>query len=120
MTEYTIFFDDGGVLNDNSNDGRAAKWKDLIYQYFGKRYGGSRDQWSEANTKALTYVIDQLNNSNFYTFREYQDHVDYKFIEIMFNHMQLPIPDDPIALRRDADGSFHRQQPHSQGCQLLT
>jgi FMN phosphatase YigB (HAD superfamily) len=47
-----IFFDDGGVLNDNSI--RAPQWKAFCGEFFHSRFGGDPEVWGEANQKVMT------------------------------------------------------------------
>ena len=46
-TTISIFFDDGGVFNDNEI--RTQQWLELIADFFIPRYGGTRTQWKAAN-----------------------------------------------------------------------
>ena len=50
-TSFAIFFDDGGVLNDNSI--RTPQWKALCGEFFHSRFGGDPEEWGEANQKAI-------------------------------------------------------------------
>jgi FMN phosphatase YigB (HAD superfamily) len=49
---FAIFFDDGGVLNDNSI--RAPQWKAFCGEFFHSRFGGDPEVWGEANQKVMT------------------------------------------------------------------
>lgn len=49
---FAIFFDDGGVLNDNTI--RNPQWKAFCGEFFHSRFGGDPEGWSEANQKAMT------------------------------------------------------------------
>jgi len=42
-----VFFDDGGVLNDNRI--RGKQWKTLVGEYYHTRFGGDPEIWGEAN-----------------------------------------------------------------------
>jgi HAD superfamily hydrolase (TIGR01509 family) len=48
---FAIFFDDGGVLNDNSI--RAPQWKEFCGEFFHLKFGGDPEVWGEANQKAI-------------------------------------------------------------------
>ncbi|MFX1601615.1 MAG: HAD hydrolase-like protein [Promethearchaeota archaeon] len=48
---FAIFFDDGGVLNDNSI--RSPQWKTFCGEFFHSRFGGDPEVWGEANQKAM-------------------------------------------------------------------
>jgi FMN phosphatase YigB (HAD superfamily) len=56
---FAIFFDDGGVLNDNSI--RTPQWKVFCGEIFHSRFGGDPEVWGEANEKAIKSLeIDGL------------------------------------------------------------
>jgi FMN phosphatase YigB (HAD superfamily) len=48
---FTLFFDDGGVLNDNSV--RTPQWKAFCGEFFHSRFGGDPEVWGEANQKVM-------------------------------------------------------------------
>ena len=48
---FAVFFDDGGVLNDNSI--RASQWKAFCGEFFHSRFGGDPEVWGEANQKVI-------------------------------------------------------------------
>jgi len=48
---FAIFFDDGGVLNDNAI--RAPQWKAFCGEFFHSRFGGDPEVWAEANQKVM-------------------------------------------------------------------
>ena len=48
---FAIFFDDGGVLNDNAI--RAPQWKAHCGEFFHSRFGGDPEVWGEANQKTM-------------------------------------------------------------------
>ncbi len=104
MSEFYIFFDDGGVINDNSR--RGELWKGLVADYFIPRFGGSTDEWADANTKALEYEISYYTNVmmqvEYIDFIEMREALDYKWIEIMFDHLSLDIPDNWQEVQRGA------------------
>lgn len=47
MKPAIIFFDDGGVLNDNAL--RAEGWRKLVGEFLSPRLGGTEEAWGEAN-----------------------------------------------------------------------
>ena len=47
MKRPVLFFDDGGVLNDNAV--RGPQWQRLVAEYFAPRLGGDPAAWAEAN-----------------------------------------------------------------------
>jgi HAD superfamily hydrolase (TIGR01509 family) len=54
MAQFTIFLDDGGVMNDNLL--RAPQWRRLVGEFFIPRLGGTPEAWHDANK----LIIDQL------------------------------------------------------------
>jgi HAD superfamily hydrolase (TIGR01509 family) len=48
---FTIFFDDGGVLNNNTI--RAPQWKAFCGEFFHSKFGGDPEVWGEANQKTM-------------------------------------------------------------------
>lgn len=85
MDLSSVFFDDGGVLNDNSI--RHDQWMELSAQYFQPRYGGKHQTWREANHKAIGILIDELRtrirDSQNLEFQKHQELLD----ELWINHM---------------------------------
>ena len=43
----TLFFDDGGVLNDNNV--RGKQWEKYVGEFYSSRFGGEPEVWGEAN-----------------------------------------------------------------------
>ena len=73
----TIFFDDGGVLNDNRI--RGKQWKKLVGEYYSTRFGGDPEIWGEANHKVLSSLIDIFWRDGKENFDDYQAfYTDYK------------------------------------------
>ena len=62
----TIFFDDGGVLNDNEI--RGKQWKTYVGEYYSSRFGGEPEVWGEANQKLITslFWIDEKDEFSDY------------------------------------------------------
>ena len=50
-TSIAIFFDDGGVLNDNTI--RAPQWKTFCGEFFHSNFGGDPEMWAEANQRTM-------------------------------------------------------------------
>lgn len=51
MQRFTLFLDDGGVMNDNRV--RGPQWRHLLGEFFPPLLGGTPGEWAEAN-RALT------------------------------------------------------------------
>jgi len=56
----TVFFDDGGVLNDNNI--RGEQWKTLVGEYYSGRFGGEPEVWGEANGKIIPSFFDMYRD----------------------------------------------------------
>ena len=67
----TIFFDDGGVINDNRI--RGKQWKKLIGEYYSTRFGGDPKIWGEANHKLITTFLDIFWRDGKENFNDYQN-----------------------------------------------
>lgn len=55
VPDYTLFIDDGGVLNDNAR--RGPEFLRLIAEFFPPRLGGTPEAWGEANRATFRRVI---------------------------------------------------------------
>ena len=67
--EYTIFFDDGGVLNDNNT--RGKQWQKHCGDFFHSRFGGDPKQWGEANYRLISYLIDRFFTDSKHIYGDY-------------------------------------------------
>lgn len=91
---FSLFLDDGGVMNDNFR--RGEQWKSLIAEYFVPRYGGLPDKWKEANhrvvellVKKVGNVIDHSINQDYEKFQAYEDEL---WINFMFDSVGIERP----------------------------
>lgn len=66
----TIFFDDGGVINDNRI--RGKQWKTLVGEYYSTRFGGETKIWGEANQKLIATLFDIFWRDGKENFNDYQ------------------------------------------------
>ena len=90
---YSIFLDDGGVLNDNSK--REEPWQQLVAEFFVPRFGGKPDQWEEANKVAIGQWIEVSESLNpDLTTLEVMDELDKKWLVTMFEIVGIPSPSD--------------------------
>ena len=65
-----VFFDDGGVLNDNRI--RGKQWKTLVGEYYYTRFSGDPEIWGEANHKIITSYFDFFLRDGKEKFSDYQ------------------------------------------------
>ncbi|MFX0074551.1 MAG: HAD family hydrolase [Candidatus Hermodarchaeota archaeon] len=54
--KFAIFFDDGGVLNDN--DVRGPQWQELCGEFFHSKFGGDPEVWGDANYRVAMSLAD--------------------------------------------------------------
>jgi phosphoglycolate phosphatase-like HAD superfamily hydrolase len=66
----TIFFDDGGVINDNNI--RGQQWKKFVGEYYSARFGGDSEVWGEANHKLINLLFDIFWRDGKENFDDYQ------------------------------------------------
>ncbi|MHA2299066.1 MAG: HAD family hydrolase [Candidatus Hodarchaeales archaeon] len=94
IDRVSIFFDDGGVMNDNTR--RGKQWKDLIADFFAPRYGGDRDAWREGNQRFIEIISEKLDdlfrNGIDLDHASYQAFEDKISIVHMFDHVGITRP----------------------------
>jgi FMN phosphatase YigB (HAD superfamily) len=91
---FHLFFDDGGVLNDNK--ARGPKWQKLIGEWFSPKYGGDEQKWGEANIAVIereTRTIDDIiNNQEEIDYSMVKRELDQAWLEGMFRYMSIDFP----------------------------
>lgn len=92
---WIIFFDDGGVMNDNKL--REPQWRELVGKWFSSRFGGKRSSWQRANSVALRnemkfiYDLQQgIVPMNNYT--KMREQMDYAWVSTMFKEVGIKPP----------------------------
>ncbi|MCH8906750.1 MAG: HAD hydrolase-like protein [Candidatus Heimdallarchaeota archaeon] len=73
INSYSLFFDDGGVLNDNEL--RESEWRILVGEYFVPKFGGTMEQWATANKTVFDEFLARFET-------EYEGNSDYDFEEM--------------------------------------
>jgi HAD superfamily hydrolase (TIGR01509 family) len=105
-TAISLFFDDGGVLNDNV--ARAPQWRELIADYFIPRYGGTREAWRTANEVTFGQFMELYEKSysqrTNYDYVEFWDEQDVLWLTGMFDYLGIapPGPETQLAISRAA------------------
>ncbi|MHA2027830.1 MAG: HAD family hydrolase [Candidatus Kariarchaeaceae archaeon] len=105
-SQFSIFFDDGGVINDN--EVRAPQWRKLIAEYFMPKYGKTLEEWSEANALFLEREIKEwaevLDNKQLIDMAKFLERYDISWLSDMFEHLNIPIPnpEDCLKITREA------------------
>lgn len=59
MSQFTLFIDDGGVMNDNSL--RGPQWQYHVSQFFVPLLGGSYEAWGRANRLLMESILEPEN-----------------------------------------------------------
>ncbi len=105
-SQFCIFFDDGGVINDN--EARAPQWRNLIAKYFIPKYGKTIEEWSEANTFFLEREIklwdEVLENKQLIAMTKFLERYDIQWVSDMFEYLNIPVPnpEDCLKITREA------------------
>jgi beta-phosphoglucomutase-like phosphatase (HAD superfamily) len=90
---FIIFFDDGGVLNDNKI--RGAHWKRLVGEYYSMLFGGDPEIWGEANHKLITSLFDIFwrdGKEKFGDYNSFYNDFKKKMVNGMFKETGNEIP----------------------------
>jgi beta-phosphoglucomutase-like phosphatase (HAD superfamily) len=93
----TVFFDDGGVINDNKV--RGMQWRKYVGEYYSTRFGGEPKFWGEANEKLITSLIDIFWRDGKEKFNDYQSfYNDFKknMVLGMFKEVGMIPPNEII------------------------
>jgi len=89
-----LFLDDGGVMNDN--DLRAPQWRELVAQYFAPRYGGSIDDWKNANKEVFNQLFERyertIKENPMIDFNEFWKLEQIRWLTEMFKMVQISAP----------------------------
>ncbi len=56
-----ILLDDGGVMNDNER--RAPQWREFVALYFSPRYGGTIQEWKNANKQVFPPFFERYERT---------------------------------------------------------
>ncbi len=56
MARWSVFLDDGGVMNDNRL--RGAQWQRYVAEFFAPRLGGTHEAWAQANREVMNRILE--------------------------------------------------------------
>ncbi|MFW9992447.1 MAG: HAD family hydrolase [Candidatus Odinarchaeota archaeon] len=94
MPNIAIFFDDGGVMSNNTVKGE--QWKELVPKYFVPRYGGNPATWSLGNYECVQLVIEKVDelikSRQDISYEEFQALEDRIMIEHLFTRVGITPP----------------------------
>ena len=87
--DYAIFFDDGGVMNDNRL--RGIQWQKMIGEYFHPKFGGEPHKWAEANFMFIQEVLAE-QNEDLPPYEVYYNDFKTRWITSMFEYVGIKSP----------------------------
>lgn len=94
LDDHHVFFDDGGVMNDNNK--RGPQWQRLVGEYFSEKFGGKPSDWGKANHQyILGYLKEYGTWTGIYKGSDYDsfNRLYIKgWVEGMFNLTGTPLP----------------------------
>jgi HAD superfamily hydrolase (TIGR01509 family) len=110
-----IFFDDGGVINDNSR--RAPQWAELYGEFFVSRLGATKSAWAEANREsvhdAIEIFLSRLDawQEGISSYAEEAVLFDFEIVRGMFLRLGIPMASKEhlVALSQEATRWIHPQ-----------
>ena len=89
---FAIFFDDGGVLNDNRI--RGKHWKTFVGEYYSKRFGGIPEKWGQANQKLIYSLFLREEKVKFGDYNSFYNDFKKKMVTGMFRETGNRVPED--------------------------
>ncbi|MHA1346028.1 MAG: HAD family hydrolase [Candidatus Heimdallarchaeaceae archaeon] len=97
FSEFAVFFDDGGVMNDNRI--RGLQYQKLVGEYFTPKFGGEPYLWAESNVNFIEEIMKEYskaiydgNDGSDIDYKTY--HADFvkRWVEEMFNYVGVKLP----------------------------
>jgi len=94
-SDFFIFFDDGGVLNDNNV--RGQQWQELVGKYFTPKFGGNPESWGAANAQIIAdftgkEVPKLIFENKEKSYLEFRDWFIVKWVNDMFDYVGIKRP----------------------------
>ncbi len=136
-SEFSIFFDDGGVMNDNIL--RGIQWQKMIGDFFSPKYGGESHKWSEANFEFINEIMaeytEAAENEELIEYNDYYSDFILRWVTSMFEYVGVKVPPEEMhnkiyfevieAITPNIKASFPGvveaiKNLHSQGFRLFT
>ena len=94
FSEFAVFFDDGGVMNDNRI--RGLQYQKLVGEYFTPKFGGEPYMWAESNLNFIEEIMNEYSKAVYdgsdIDYKAY--HADFvkRWVEEMFNYVGVKLP----------------------------
>lgn len=136
-SEFSIFFDDGGVMNDTIL--RGIQWQKMIGDFFSPKYGGESHKWSEANFEFINEIMaeytEAAENEELIEYNDYYSDFILRWVTSMFEYVGVKVPPEEMhnkiyfevieAITPNTKASFPGvveaiKNLHSQGFRLFT
>ena len=93
-SDFAVFFDDGGVMNDNKL--RGIQWMKMIGEYFSPKYGGEFHQWAEGNYNFINEYWTEhninLEKKNYTDYQTFYSNYISQWITSMFDYVGVESP----------------------------
>lgn len=94
FSEFAVFFDDGGVMNDNRI--RGLQYQKLVGEYFTPKFGGEPYLWAESNVNFIEEIMKKYSKAIYdgsdIDYKTYQADFVKRWIEEMFNYVGVKLP----------------------------
>lgn len=94
FSEFAVFFDDGGVMNDNRI--RGVQYQKLVGEYFTPKFGGEPYLWAEGNFNFVKEIMreytEAICDSRDIDYKTYHMNFVKRWIEEMFNYVGVELP----------------------------
>lgn len=93
VNDYKIFFDDGGVLNDNQV--RGKQWQKHCGDFFQTKFGGTSKLWGEANYRLINKLMDRFwgeKHQNYSSFADFYKQFKIDWVNGMFEEIGVNRP----------------------------
>lgn len=89
-----IFFDDGGVLNNDQI--RGSQYQPLIAEYMAENFGGDAKVWKDANYEAVIKIMNLISaktsSGQLLSYNDFKKEENEIWIETMFNRAGIDLP----------------------------
>lgn len=94
FAEFAVFFDDGGVMNDNRI--RGLQFQKMVGDFFAPRFGGEPYKWAESNVNFIEEIVKEhtevISSGVNVDYRTYHEDFVKRWIEEMFNYVEVKLP----------------------------
>ena len=93
-SDFVIFFDDGGVMNDNRL--RGIQWQKLVGEFFSPKFGGELHKWAEGNFEFITRFISEeeisIEKGEITDYLDHYSKFQSNWVTSMFEFVGIDVP----------------------------